>query len=87
MSKVSIDKAGRVVIPKSVRKALRLEPGDTLSLESRGDEMITLKPLRPSVGLKKEHGVWVYHSGQAPVLTTLELVERDRDSRIRELME
>ena len=45
-TKLSLDKAGRVVIPKALRQELRLGPGDTLQLESRGDQ-ITLRPLRP----------------------------------------
>lgn len=81
-----MDKAGRLVIPKSIRRQLRLDPGDTLALESRGDQL-TLKPIRPPVGLKKEHGVWVYHSEQIQKLSASELVEQDRERRIRELME
>jgi len=34
-----IDKAGRVVIPKTLREHLRLEPGDSLELESVGEQI------------------------------------------------
>lgn len=37
---VTLDKAGRVVIPKTVRDALRLAPGDTLALQSDGDRVV-----------------------------------------------
>ena len=42
---VTLDKAGRVVIPKTLRDELHLEGGDTLELESEGDRM-TLRPVR-----------------------------------------
>ena len=86
VTKLSLDKAGRIVIPKSLRRQLRLEPGDSLELESH-DEWITLKPVRPAVGLKKEHGMWVYRSGQPQRLSAQELIDRDREKRIRELTE
>ena len=40
---VTIDKAGRIVIPKDIRDELRLGAGDTLTLESEG-ESVTLRP-------------------------------------------
>jgi AbrB family looped-hinge helix DNA binding protein len=79
---LTIDKAGRVVIPKSVREELRLEPGDSLEMESAG-EAITLRPVRGTGPLVKEHGVWVFHAGQ-PLLASatdklLQQVREDRD--------
>lgn len=59
---VTIDKAGRVVIPKEVRDELRLEAGDTLTLESDG-ERVTLRPVRGGTPLQKERGVWVFRGG------------------------
>jgi AbrB family looped-hinge helix DNA binding protein len=44
-TRVTIDKAGRVVIPKPLREELQLEPGDSLEMESAG-EQITLRPVR-----------------------------------------
>ncbi len=34
---VTLDKAGRVLIPKSLRDEMHLEAGDTLELESEGE--------------------------------------------------
>jgi AbrB family looped-hinge helix DNA binding protein len=41
--RLTIDKAGRVVILKPLREELHLEPGDALEVESVG-EQITLRP-------------------------------------------
>jgi AbrB family looped-hinge helix DNA binding protein len=84
MVMLTLDRAGRVVIPRALRRQLRLDPGDTLALETHGEQM-TLKPVRQAVGLQKEMGVWVYRSAQAEVDPAQGLVDRDREARIREL--
>jgi AbrB family looped-hinge helix DNA binding protein len=76
-----IDKAGRVVIPKPLRQQLHLEPGDTLELETSG-EQITLRPVRGTGPLSKEHGVWVFHTGQPlPASATDEMLLKIREER------
>jgi len=76
-----MDKAGRVVIPKPLREELHLEPGDALEMESAG-EQITLRPVRGTGPLTKEHGVWVFRSGQPlPAATTDEMLRRIREER------
>jgi AbrB family looped-hinge helix DNA binding protein len=40
---VSIDKAGRLVIPKPMRQSLHLEPGTLLTIE-QSDDRLTLAP-------------------------------------------
>ena len=62
-ARLTIDKAGRVVIPKTLRDKLHLEPGDALEIDNAGEE-ITLRPVRGTGPLTTEHGVWVFHSGQ-----------------------
>ncbi len=74
---VTLDKAGRVVIPKTLRDELHLEPGDTLELESQG-ENVTLRPRRSTSPLRKERGVWVFRSGKA-------LSAADTDKALRDL--
>jgi AbrB family looped-hinge helix DNA binding protein len=76
-----IDKAGRVVIPKPLREQLHLEPGDSLEMESAG-EQITLRPLRGTGPLSKEHGVWVFRTGHPlPASTTHEKLQEIRNER------
>lgn len=61
---VTLDNAGRIVIPKSLRDELGLEPGDVLALESDGQRFITLRPVRSGSSMSREQGVWVFRSGR-----------------------
>lgn len=82
--KITIDGAGRIIIPKPIREELQLKPGDALELESRG-EQITLRPVRPKATLKKEYGVWVYQ-GEPTDISIVDVIAREREKRIRELI-
>ena len=82
---ITVDKAGRLVLPKSVRDELQLGPGDTLELESSEDRVI-LRPARGQGRMRKKHGVWVLH-GDAPISAetvrrTLERVRTERERKI-----
>jgi AbrB family looped-hinge helix DNA binding protein len=83
-AKITLDKAGRVVLPKALRQQMDLAPGDTLQLDSEG-ERITLRPVRPQAALKKEHGVWVYH-GEPAEVSLPDLIDREREKRLRQLV-
>jgi bifunctional DNA-binding transcriptional regulator/antitoxin component of YhaV-PrlF toxin-antitoxin module len=63
------------------REELHLGPGDTLEIESEGDE-ITLRPVRFKALLKKEHGIWVYQ-GEPSDASIVDLIDRNRESYIR----
>lgn len=77
-SKVTIDQAGRLVLPKAVRDDLRLGPGDTLDLTVNGDQ-VTLRPRRDAASLQKERGIWVFRTGEP--LTAAETDEALRSLR------
>jgi AbrB family looped-hinge helix DNA binding protein len=81
-NKVTLDRAGRVVIPKTLRDELRLAAGDTLDLTVKGDE-VTLRPRRGATPLQKERGVWVFRAGKP--LTAGETDETLRNIRARRL--
>ena len=72
-------------MPKALRDRMRLEPGDNLLVESEG-ERITLRPVRQQATLKKEQGIWVYQ-GEPADESIPDLIEREREKRIRELNE
>ena len=80
--RLTLDKRGRIVLPKPLRQELQLAPGDTLEAETSG-EQITLRPVRGTAALRKKHGIWVYRAGEplsnALVQETLRQVRRERD--------
>lgn len=82
-TKLVIDKAGRMVIPKALREELDLGPGDTLELESEGERII-LRPLRSRPPLEKERGIWVYRTGERlPAAEAQNALGRIREKRHR----
>ncbi len=83
--RLTLDKAGRIVLPKPLRDELQLQAGDTLEVESSGDQ-ITLRPTRGHGQLRKKHGIWVYRSGepfsQEVVDKTVQEVRQERENQI-----
>jgi AbrB family looped-hinge helix DNA binding protein len=81
---VTVDKAGRIVLPKPVRDELQLHAGDSLELEISGQE-IKLRPVRPKIRLQREDGLWVYTVGEplaeSVVEQTIEDIHRERDEQ------
>jgi AbrB family looped-hinge helix DNA binding protein len=79
----TIDKAGRVVIPKAVRDELGLEPGGAVEIAIDG-EQVTMRAVRTTSRLRKKQGVWVFHGG--PGLTAEDVrraIREGRDERDR----
>lgn len=77
-SKVTLDQAGRVVLPKKLRDELHLSPGDTLDLSVQGNAVM-LRPQRGASPLQKKQGVWVFSTGRP--MTSDETAETLRDIR------
>jgi AbrB family looped-hinge helix DNA binding protein len=81
---VTLDRAGRLVLPKRVREALRVGPGDSLEVITDGDR-VTLTPVRVNAGLHKERGIWVYRSGSPSKISIPDLIDETRRQRSRDL--
>jgi len=80
-TKLTLDRAGRVVIPKPLRDDLHLGPGDALQLEAIGEE-IRLRPVRGAVPLQKERGIWVFRTGHPlPDSVTDDTLRKVREER------
>jgi AbrB family looped-hinge helix DNA binding protein len=60
---LTLDKAGRVVLPKPIRDEMQLRAGDSLDLE-RWEDRIVLRPRRGGSGLHQKQGIWVYSTGE-----------------------
>jgi AbrB family looped-hinge helix DNA binding protein len=79
---ITVDNAGRVVLPKPVRDELQLAAGDALKLELSNDSII-LRPMRGIAGMRQKEGVWVFRTGQpvstASVNQTLSQIRAERD--------
>jgi AbrB family looped-hinge helix DNA binding protein len=87
---VEIDRAGRIVVPKKFRDALRLIPGTRLRTEQHGDSL-TFTPATPEAQLVIENGTPLIFSADrsTPQKITVEMVNeliaqtrRERERRI-----
>jgi AbrB family looped-hinge helix DNA binding protein len=78
---LSIDRAGRLVLPKPVREQLQLEPGESLEMESFEDHVV-LRPVRGNGSMRRKRGVWVF-SGGTPLKASAvrETIQRIRKGR------
>jgi AbrB family looped-hinge helix DNA binding protein len=81
--KVTLDRAGRIILPKSLRDELRLSPGYPLDFNVQGEE-VTLRPRRTSTPLQKERGIWVLRTGKPlTARETEDVLKNVREERIR----
>ncbi len=79
---VEIDKAGRIVVPKKVRDALRVRAGDRFFVEEM-DDGIFLQPAFEEAHLVAKDGLWVMAGGTPSSRSAVDLVAEDRDKRMR----
>jgi AbrB family looped-hinge helix DNA binding protein len=80
-TKLKIDSAGRIVLPKALRTKLGLGPGDMLELENVG-ERVMLRPMRCDAPLVQEKGVWVLCTGRPMAASvTDKILQETRNQR------
>jgi len=85
-AKLTLDKAGRVVIPKSFRDEHHLSSGDCLEMERRGDEFV-LRPVREQATMFKKDGMWVIKTGKPLTLEDVNaVIESVREERHRQIL-
>ena len=77
--KTTLDRFGRVVIPKKVRAELGLSPGDPLKVESR-DDGVLISPFRDEPHLVDKDGVLVFSGASLGDLS--EAVRKQREERL-----
>ncbi|RJQ55665.1 MAG: AbrB family transcriptional regulator [Desulfobacteraceae bacterium] len=78
----SVDRFGRILIPKRVRDDFNLKAGTLIRIE-KSDQAIILTPFHGEPNLKVKEGVLVY-SG-TPMEDVGEALARHREERIRSI--
>jgi AbrB family looped-hinge helix DNA binding protein len=78
---VEIDKAGRIVVPKKLRDALRVRAGDRFVVEEK-DDGIFLQPTYEEVRLVRKDGLLVMVGGPPETYDVVELLNEDRERRM-----
>lgn len=80
--RITIDGAGRIVLPKALQERLRLAPGSELEAVVEGDRLVAT-PVLPEVHLIEENGRLVATTTHpVPRMTQeelLRLIDEDRD--------
>ncbi|MBI2192945.1 MAG: AbrB/MazE/SpoVT family DNA-binding domain-containing protein [Planctomycetes bacterium] len=83
---LTLDSAGRLVIPLPVRKQFQLVRGSALELEVRPDAIV-LRPQSHPVGLVEQDGLLVHQGEPAgDLLNAIEMVRGQRDSDLTRLL-
>lgn len=82
MAASRVDKAGRIVIPLEMRRALRLEEGGEVELMLSADG-ISIHKVAPEPDVTVEDGLPVLSLGGATVTndSVLDVIDRDRGAR------
>lgn len=76
----TIDRFGRIVIPKEIRDDFNLKPGSQIRIEE-SDQVIILKPLEGEPNLRRKEGVLVF-SG-TPLGDLGDALEKHREDRAK----
>ncbi len=82
--KITIDKTGRIVIPKSIRERYHLQPGTELQIENEPDG-ISLKICDTKPSILRKKGILVHHGPDTVTLDTADFVNRQREHRNLEI--
>jgi AbrB family looped-hinge helix DNA binding protein len=81
---VIVDRAGRFVVPKSVRERLGLRENSRLELEETAEGMI-LRPIEQGSGLVRRNGRLVFTGHPTGKINWDRLVQEDREERMRKI--
>ena len=79
----TLDKFGRVVIPKEIRGTLGLKPGEVFEIGG-SDNKVIMKPLRNELPLKIKEGVLIFTGTVTGDI--MEAVRLHRKERIKRLV-
>jgi AbrB family looped-hinge helix DNA binding protein len=78
--KITIDRAGRVVLPKSVRDRFHLVAGTELELQT-DEEGVNLRVMNRGGSLIESGGILVHHGAEVVPVDVAEFIRREREAR------
>lgn len=76
----TIDKLGRLVVPKSLRDAWGLSPGTVLEIDSDAEGLHFRFPAQGSA-LVRKNGFLVHHGREVVDLNIVDFLRKERDGR------
>ena len=82
---VAIDRAGRVVVPKSLRERFNLVAGARLEIDA-GRDFLQLRRVDAKPALMQKKGILVHQGGTCPDLDVARFIRAERDARIRRVL-
>jgi AbrB family looped-hinge helix DNA binding protein len=78
---ITIDRAGRIVVPKPLRDRFGLHPGTELEIEALADGL-RLRALDTAPAFIEKDGVLVHHAAGAPIdLNVADFINQSRTGR------
>ncbi len=82
---ITIDRAGCIVVPKSLRERFNLVAGTELEIEASG-ECLQLRKVGAEPALVRKKGILVHHGGTRVDLDVAAFIRAERESRSRRLL-
>jgi AbrB family looped-hinge helix DNA binding protein len=83
--KLRIDKSGRVVFPKPLRRRLGLAPEIELEAVEQPDGIL-LRPLKPQPSMVRVGGLWIHQGVAEPNANWQRVIDDVREERIQEIL-
>ena len=82
---ITIDRAGCIVVPKSLRERFNLVAGTELEIEASG-ECLQLRKVGAEPALVRKKGILVHHGRTRVDLDVAAFIRAERESRSRRLL-
>ena len=79
---VTIDRAGRLVVPKQLRERFNLVAGSELEIDATGDGL-KLRKIGEKPSLVRKRGVLVHHGDTRSVIDVGEFIRAEREAQVR----
>ncbi len=82
---ITIDRAGRLVLPKPIRDRFNLVSGTELEVELEPDG-VRLRVCEGGGSLRRKQGIMVHHGSRVVQLDVAEFIRDERESRARQVV-